>query len=273
MTIPRTRSRAPLPAEAGNAVHVGPEGLRGAFAKLLGQAQSSDHVFGSPLGPFTLGQRSHWLPRFAYFGPQFSDASVRLAIYAGIDGSDARSTLALVRFIERLILKPDLGHGLNLTFFPLVNPSGLETSSRFNARGVDLSRQHWNLSSEPEIELLAGDARTRGYHGFVRIEAAPIVQLAAVLRSGSRMAQGTDLVLVPPAVDGEPFPTRWVVDANEAVTNGPLTLADDLIHGPFELALLVPNVWSEEVFTEAVVQVLRRFLVHFRSSYAYGIHL
>ena len=135
-------------------------------------AEKSPHVFGSPLGPFRLrGERYH-LPRFVYFGPNSADDAVRLAIYAGVDGTDERGSRALAQFVERLARTPHLGHGLNLSFFPLVNPSGHAFSTPRNLHAVDLAAENWEDSEEREIALLRQDARVRGYHGFIRLESA-----------------------------------------------------------------------------------------------------
>ena len=102
--------------------------LPAAFAEqltsLYGLVQRSSYVFGSPLGAVAHAGRSHPLPRFVYFGPHASEASVRLAFLAGFDHRDLRGTLALLHFIEGLALEPEIGHGLNFSLFPLVDVLG-----------------------------------------------------------------------------------------------------------------------------------------------------
>jgi len=247
--------------------------LSRAFTTLYGVAQHSAHVFGSPLDPIAVGGSAHHLPRFVYFGPQFSDESVRLALYAGFDGTDDRPTRALLHSVERLALKPDLGQGLNLTFFPLVNPSGLARKTRESAAGIDLGAAHWNLSNAPEIGLLALDARLRAYHGFVRVESGPGEEIVGTVRSGSRAGSGDDSVLVESSTDSR-FPVRWQVEVpRREATSGPLTIADDLATSPFEITFQIPTTWNTALYSEAVLQVLKRFLIHYRATYAYGIHL
>ncbi|MBE2213916.1 MAG: hypothetical protein IAE82_08605 [Opitutaceae bacterium] len=252
----------------------GPAGdLDRAFSDLYQIAQHSTHIFGSPLGPLSVGGESHTVPRFVYFGPQFSDESVRLVFHAGFDGRDARPSRALLHLVERLALKPDLGQGLNLTFFPLVNPSGLARSTLEAAGGQDLTRAHWNLSDSPEIALLSQDARLRAYHGFVRVESAAVTEIVATIRNGSRAGSGNDSVLAGPG-DAAGFRVRWFVEkGGDHASSGPLTLADDLPLAPFELRVEVPDVWNDQLYSEAVLQVLKSFIIHYRATYAYGIHL
>src|SRR4051812_3527006 len=66
------------------------------LATLYALAQKSEHVFGTPLGPFEHAGRQHYVPRFVYFGPQTSEESPRLAFLAGLDSRDLRPTLALL---------------------------------------------------------------------------------------------------------------------------------------------------------------------------------
>lgn len=270
-----SRAATPSLSPAGFDVPAGFDGLRSAFSDLYGQTANTRQVFGSPLGPVQHGAHAYWLPRFVYFGSDFSDASVRLAVYAGFDGTEVRPTLAVLSLVQRLILRPDLGQGISLSLFPCVNPSGFEAGTRLTRGAVDLGATHWNESAAPEIVALANDVRLRAYHGFVRVEAAPVDEIQATLRSGSRACRAGDAVLVPPTtVESPMFPIRWSwAEPLCAPEVGPLSIADDLLGGPFELVLRVPDSWSEALFGEAVVHVLRRFVVHYRASYAYGIHL
>lgn len=269
--MPRSPIRSkPATVRAGRAAFTA---LDDAFSRLYGIAQHSTHVFGSPLGPVTIAGETYTLPRFVYFGPQFSDESVRLVFHAGFDGRDPRPTRALLHVVERLALKPDVGQGLNLTFFPLVNPSGLARRTTRSAAGVDLAAAHWNLSSAPEIGLLAHDARLRGYHGFVRVVSASVDEMVATVRNSSAAAIGTDTVLtVVPEVAG--LRVHWITEPGQyRAAAGPLTLADDLPLAPFELTVQVPDSWSADLYREAVLQVLKTFIIHYRATYAYGIHL
>jgi len=87
-------------------------------------AQNSSHVFASPLGPVRFGARHAYLPRFVFFGPHASDESWRLAFLAGFDRRDLRPAHAVLALVQRLAAQADTGHGLHLTFFPVVDAAG-----------------------------------------------------------------------------------------------------------------------------------------------------
>jgi hypothetical protein len=239
------------------------------LSRLYGLVQRSAFVFGSPLGPFFHHSRHHHVPRFVYFGPHTAEESVRLAFYAGFDRRDLRGTLALLHFVERLALAPDLGQSLNLSIFPLVDVLGL-----LEQRDRTLPRFAWHAPEAPELALLAQDVRLRGYHGFVRVESGPhddaiTVRLRGFADEGSFPGE-TDFIN---SDDTAPWPVRWETGVAPKVGDGPLSLSDDLPFAPFELTIRVPSSWSDEVHREAVALTLKRFIIRYRSFLAYGQHL
>jgi hypothetical protein len=237
------------------------------LSRLYGLAERSQHVFGTPLGPFAAGGRQHHLPRFVYFGPHTSEESPRLAFLAGLDRRDLRPTLALLHLIEELAVRPDLGQSLNVSFFPLVNVLGHLQPGRAS----DLAGEGWGASAAPEIDLLARDARLQNYHAFVRVETGPADD-AVTLRLRASAAGSPSVPLVSSA-DFEPFAVRWEIDTDATPAAGPLSIGDDLAFRPLELTLRVPADWSPEFYREAVTTILKRFIIRYRGLLAYGQHL
>ena len=247
------------------------ETLQAHLSAVYALAQQNQHVFASPLGPVAAGDRSAWLPRFVFFGPGTSDVSWRLAFLAGFDARDLRPAHALLGLVERLASRAEEGHGLDLTFFPLVDVAGLTSGT--TAR--NLSAIHWAQTAAPEIHLLEKDARGRGYHGFIRLEAAePDEEIVTLrVREPAGIVVSPDVELVS-SEDCEPFPVRFERGATGvAPTDGPLSIADDLSVQPFELTLRIPATWPDEIYHEAVGAILTRFIHRYRAFQAYGLHL
>ena len=234
-------------------------------------AQQSHHLFASPLGPFHHAGGNAWLPRFVFFGPSASDASWRLAFLSGFDARDLRPAHALLGLVERLARHAEEGHGLDLTFFPLVDAAGLSPQSAPRSLAVE----HWGRTAAPEIDLLEQDARARGYHGYIRVEhAAPGEEILTVrVREPLGLAVSPDVELIS-SEDVDPFPVRFERGAaGVAPADGPLSIADDLSVQPFELTLRVPATWADEITRDAVGVVLLRFIHRYRAFQAYGQHL
>jgi len=235
---------------------------------LYALAHRSRYVFASPLGPVYRKARHYHVPRFVYFGPNTSDESLRLAFYAGFDARDLRGTLSLLHFVERLALQPELAQGLNLSFFPLADVNGLIHGD--SARLADAS---WDFPPTPELDLLAKDARGRGYYGFVRIETADTDEDVVTIRLRGHALEAVGVEIIS-SEDVEPWAVRWVTEPADAIVeDGPLSLADDLPFQPFELTLQLPSVWSAEMHREATSSILKRFILRYRGFHAYGQHL
>ena len=247
-------------AQTDSPVHALSEQL----STLYALSQRSNYVFASPIGPFYHRALHLNLPRFVYFGPHTHDESLRLAFLTGFDHQDLHGSLALLRFIEHLILSPDLGQGLNLSLFPLLDVTGLYHGVKDRA----LAGEAWSHPRSPEIELLGKDARTRGYHGFVRIETAPEGDEITVSLRGADEASGIELIS---SEDFDPLPVRWEADAFATTPiDGPLTLVDDLPFHPFELTLRVPSTWPVDLHRTVVSSVLKRFILRYRGLQAHS---
>lgn len=232
---------------------------------LYALSQRSQYVFASPIGPFDRQGRHYHVPRFVYFGPHTSDESLRLAFHSGFDARDLRGTLALLHFVERLALTPYLGQGLNLSFFPLADVTGLLRNDTQN-----LAAASWLFPDVPELALLGDDVRSRDYHGFVRVETntADDDVITVRLRGHSAATLGVEFLN---SDDVTPWSVRWEADPVEAVpADGPLSLSDDLPFQPFELTVSLPAAWSVELHREAATTILKNFILRYRGFHAYA---
>ena len=239
------------------------------LSALYSLSPQHNHIFGSPLGPVYHQARAAYLPRFAFFGPHASDDSWRIAFLAAFDHRDLRGAHALLHLVERLARNADEGHGLNLTFFPVVDAAGLFLGAPPRA----LAQANWTRSAAPEIRLLEKDARLHGYHGFVRVETAPAHDdfITVRVRESHRGAASSDDLISSAEII--PFPFRFERIVEKRVTEGPLTMADDLPFAPFEITLRMPEAWPDAQYSEAVGAILARFIVRYRANQAYGQHL
>lgn len=239
------------------------------LSALVEAAPLSDYLFSSPLGPFYSGDTAHYLPHFVYFGPHSSQESLRLALIAGEGRHDLLAARALVTFVERLAQHPELGHSLNLSFFPVANV--LRHLGGDEER--ELSNADWSRADEPEIRLLAQDARLRGYEGFVRVvTSADETPSAWVRKIATESTAATDVELFN-SEDFNPWSVRFETLGVGGASAGPLTLAADLPFAPFEIELALPAHWTQAQADRAIGSLLKRLVVRYRAFHAYGQHL
>jgi hypothetical protein len=205
-----------------------------------------------------------------FFGPRACDDSWRLSFLAGFDHRDLRASQALLALAGRLAEDAEAGHGLNLSFFPLVDAAGLFLGAPDRA----LASAHWGRSGLPEIELLELDARRRAYHGFVRVETAPpgSSEIEIRVRGAVKDPEFPDLDLIT-SDETDGLPVQFSQEGCALPLDGPLSAAEDLPFRPFELTILVPSGWPGEAYRRAVTTVLTRFLARYRAFQAYGQHL
>ena len=240
------------------------------LSKLYQLVQRSRCVFASPVGPFYAQARDHYLPRFVYFGPDASDASLRLSFLGGFDHRDLRPTLALLRLIVGLAMKPDLGQALNLSFFPLVDILGLARIAGHR----QLAAENWTTAAAPEIGLLEKDARLRAYHGFVRLETGSSEDVVNVrLRAPAPVENAAPALELISSEDVAPMPIRWESESTADVRDGPLSMADDLPLRPFELTVRLPAAWPLDRYADAAASILKRFVLRYRGFISYAQYL
>lgn len=261
-TAPVTRERHPAVVPSTD--------LAARLSALIESAQQSDYLFGSSLGPFFDAQaEARYVPHFVYFGANSSVASLRLALFAGLGPDDLPASRALVAFIEGLVRRPDLGEGLNLSLFPVVNVAGLLGSGSRR----DLTGEDWVASSAPEIALLSSDVRSRGYEGFVTVRTSPEAFPSARVRTTLSPAVARADVEV---FSSEDFDGWWVEFESVAVGRvgrGPLSLAGALPFAPFEVELDLPARWTQAQADRVLAALLKRLIVRYRGVRAWGQYL
>ncbi len=254
--------------QSGNTI-APPASLPQRLSRLYDLAQLSDFLFGSPLGPFYDGGEARYLPHFAYCGPHSSPDSLRLAFYSGTRRDDQVGAEALLSFVETLLQSQEIGLGLNLAFLPAINVlDGLGGET-----GRDLAAEHWGRSRAPEIQLLAQDARLRGYQGFIRLVGADGPEPGAVVRTLRAPKSSPSRIELFNSADFPPWAVRFESVSRAAVEAGPLSIAGDLPFTPFEIELSLPDHWSQAQADRGLTKLLKRLLLHYRGFQSYALNL
>lgn len=123
------------------------------------------------LGEFRYEERAYELPCFRFTGPSTGSEPVRLGLFAGVHGDEPAGCVALVEFALALAANPERAAGYELFFYPVVNPTGYEDGTRHNRAGLDLNREFWRGSAQPEVRLLELELRARRFHGLITLHA------------------------------------------------------------------------------------------------------
>lgn len=71
---------------------------------------------------------------------RIGDGEYVVLMMASIHGNEAAGTPLLNDLAKHVVANPELLDGVTLVLMPVVNPDGVESGKRYNARGVDLNR-------------------------------------------------------------------------------------------------------------------------------------
>jgi protein MpaA len=123
------------------------------------------------LGEWDTDGTRHGLERFVFTGPAGGGGTVHVGIFAGIHGDEIAGVVAAARFLPLLAADPALARGYELAIYPLCNPTGFAAGTRHALGGLDLNREFWRGSREPEVMLLEREIRARRFEGIIALHA------------------------------------------------------------------------------------------------------
>jgi protein MpaA len=146
-----------------------PPGLRKLLLPLLTEVVSSPYLIADSIGMWHLGEERFWLPRFIFQRTQRTKRRIKVGIFAGVHGDEPEAVLGLVDLVRGLNARPEVGRDYQLFIYPVCNPSGLVDGTRCSRSGVDLNRQFWQDSGEPEVRLLEAEIRRQEFEGIISL--------------------------------------------------------------------------------------------------------
>lgn len=122
-------------------------------------------------GHFLHDGNRYEIERIRFVGPAASHDPIRIGIFAGIHGDEPAGVTALRSFLGSLVENPLRATGYELFAYPVLNPVGLERQTRGNRSGLDLNREFWRGSREPEIAIIESELRRHRLDGLIALHA------------------------------------------------------------------------------------------------------
>jgi protein MpaA len=250
--------------------------LLSAFADL---ARRSPFLTSDPL-MIPGGDGRSRLERFLFKGPRGGGDPIRIALFAGIHGDEPAGTYALPRLADRLAANPGFGEGYDLYLYPVCNPAGFATGSRYSATGKDLNREFWTGSSEPEVRLLEREIEERRFHGLISLHADDtsdgvygFVRGALLTRSLLEPALAAAERHLPrnlaSMIDGFPAERGIISHCYDGILTSPPKLANS----PFEIILETPQLAPLEAQVDAFVAAILAILAEYRKFLSFAADL
>lgn len=226
--------------------------------------------------PFTRSGEKYEIPRYIFRGPNSSDP-IRLGIFAAIHGDEPAGAMALIQFLLDLVAEPQLAENYLICAYPICNPTGLEDNTRGARGGVDLNREFWKSSVEPEVQLLERELRTMHFNGIVQLHADDTSEGIYGFVRGATLSRE----LLRPALDaaGKVLPVNRNsqidgFDARDGIIDdqyeGVLAAPAEMQPVPFEIVFETPHLAPMERQVEALDVFLRTVLSEYRQLISFA---
>ena len=229
------------------------------------------------VGEFRHGARRYRLSRFTLRGPADGGNAIRLGLFAAIHGDEPEGAAALRDLLLRLDDDPALAAGYELHVYPVCNPSGYEDGTRRSRAGLDLNREFWRGSVQPEVHLLEKELAALGFAGLVALHADDTcegayayVRGATLTEALAKPALAAAAAFVPLAsgeiIDGFPAAGGLITQCYEGILSNPAG-GRPL---PFEIIFETPQGHPADRQAAAGVAAVLAILREYRQFLAYG---
>ncbi len=231
----------------------------------------------SPIGDFRHGASRYQLPRFIFQGPPAGHDSIRLGLFAAIHGDEPEGAFALRDFLRGLEDDPSLAQGYELYVYPVCNPSGYEDGTRQSRSGLDLNREFWRGSEQPEVRLLESELENLHFAGLVALHSDDTCEGAYAYVRGATLTEALAKPALAAAAKSLPLATGEIIDGFPArdglisqCYEGVLSNPAELNPLPFEIIFETPQGAPFARQTAGAVAALDAILREYRQFLAYG---
>lgn len=212
--------------------------------------------------------------------PARAGHGIKIGIFAGIHGDEEAGTLATHELIRWAAEKPEELHDYELHFFPDCNPSGALLGTRHSHSGLDLNREFWFGSLEPEILYLEGELRREKYDGIIALHSDDTSDGCYGFVSGALLSEHllepaleAAAAFLPrshlPVIDGF-LATRGIIKEGYL---GILGAPPEQRPRPLEIVFETPALEPLPLQVKATVAAVKRILAEYRELQAYAANL
>lgn len=263
-----------MPAFFQSPVSCDPHALLGPLRALTGQGRGLEI---SCLGRFATAAGEHAIERVRLRGPAAGHDPIRVGLFAGLHGDEPAGCAALVELVRLFAAHPHLATGYDLFVYPVVNPTGCRAGTRANHAGLDLNREFWRGSAQPEVQLLEAELRLQRFHGLITLHADDTCEGVygyahgrtlneALLEPALRAAQRFLPCDPRPSIDGFAARQAMIHDCFHGVLSAPC----EQTPRPFDVIFETPAHAPLDLQIEAGVAAVRAMLASYPGFIAYA---
>jgi protein MpaA len=206
--------------------------------------------------------------------------ALKFGFFAGLHGDEPAGTVACRQLAAWALATPEAVRGYELHFFPQCNPTGCAAGTRHTGLGLDLNREFWRGSGEPEVRQLEEELRREQYHGIVALHSDDTTDGIYGFVSGALLSSH---VLEPALVAAEKILPRnraAIIDgfpAHDGIIKegytGILAAPPDQRPQPLQIVFETPALAPLDAQVRATVLAVQTIVREYRSLFAYGQNL
>jgi len=241
------------------------------------QVGVSDTLRADSLGFWRVGEDRFWLPRFVFQRTHIVKSRIKVGIFAGIHGDEPAGILGLVDLVRELDADPVTGKEFQLWIYPLCNPSGFMDNTRHSRSGLDLNRQFWRDSQEPEIQLLEAELRRQAFNGIICLHSDDTSDGMYGFVRGHTLTKHLMEPALAAAEAALPRNKRALIDGFHAVEGiihsgygGILSSPPGAWPEPFEMVIETPQQAPLDLQRQAFVLALKSILSEYREFISFA---
>lgn len=240
-------------------------------------AEASAHWRAESVGFWKVGAKRYWMPRLTFQRDAREEPQIRLAIFAGIHGDEPAGVQAIGDLVLALDGLPAMARQYRIDVYPLCNPTGFEDGTRHSRAGLDLNREFWRDSAEPEVRLLEEQIRRGRYDGLISLHSDDTSDGLYGFVRGATLAQHLLRPALAAAEAALPVNRAQLIDGFHAVEgiihsayDGILSAPVELKPAPFEIILESPTHSPVQLQRAAFVLALVEIIRHYRRMIAFA---
>lgn len=242
---------------------------------------SSHNLRTDSAGVWQVGEDRYSLPRIIFRGAnETGEPYIRLAIFAGIHGDEPAGVEALVDFLRVLEEQPSLFRAYRIHIYPLCNPTGFEDGTRHSRSGLDLNREFWRGSLEPEVGILERELLLNKFDGIISLHSDDTSEGVYGFVRGHTLTRHLLTPALAAADAALPVNQANMIDGFHAVNgiihscyDGILSAPPGQAPSPFEIILETPTHAPMDLQRKAFVLSLTEIIREYRRLISFAANI
>lgn len=212
--------------------------------------------------------------------PARGENLIKIGIFAGLHGDEAAGTEAAYELVRWAWNEPQELRDYELHIYPVCNPTGRRSGTRHSGAGLDLNREFWIGSDQPEIIYLERELCREDYEGLISLHSDHDSDGLYGFVSGSLLSEH----LLEPAlaaaaavlprneagmIDGFPAEAGIIREGYDGVLSGP----PEQSPRPLEIVFETPSRAPLPLQVQAAVIAVKTVLAEYRKLQAFAANL